>query len=87
MLIMWYYQESSVISMNYLMKKVLEEYKSAAIGKEGGKRIDVISTNYEVGGTVFDLSDLELVITSRVSAKDPDIMGTLQKILKCLLTC
>jgi NADPH-dependent 2,4-dienoyl-CoA reductase/sulfur reductase-like enzyme/peroxiredoxin family protein/TusA-related sulfurtransferase/rhodanese-related sulfurtransferase len=74
-----YYPGSSVISMKLLYEKGTGRILGAqAIGKEGTeKRIDVISTAMRLGGTVFDLSDLELCYAPPVSsAKDPvNIMG------------
>jgi len=74
-----YYPGSSVISLKLIYEKGSGKILGAqAIGKEGTeKRIDVIATTMRLGGTVFDLSDLELCYAPPVSsAKDPvNIMG------------
>ncbi|MDO4288678.1 MAG: FAD-dependent oxidoreductase [Eubacterium sp.] len=74
-----YYPNSSVISMKLLYDpETLKILGAQAVGKEGTeKRIDVIATVMRLGGTVFDLQELELSYAPPYSAaKDPvNILG------------
>lgn len=74
-----YYPGSSNIALKLIYdKKTGRIYGAQAVGREGtDKRIDVIATVMRLGGTVYDLSNLELCYAPPVSsAKDPvNILG------------
>ncbi|MFA6865980.1 MAG: DsrE/DsrF/DrsH-like family protein [Clostridia bacterium] len=74
-----YYPGSSTLSMKLLFdKKNGKIFGAQAVGREGTeKRIDVISTTMRLGGTIYDLQDLELAYAPAYSAaKDPvNILG------------
>lgn len=74
-----YYPGSSNIALKLLYDpKTLKIYGAQAVGGEGTeKRIDVIATVMHMGGTIYDLQELELSYAPPVSAaKDPvNILG------------
>ncbi len=73
-----YYPNSTNIALKLLYGEDGRIFGAQAIGREGTeKRIDVISTVMRLGGSVYDLSDLELCYAPPYSsAKDPvNILG------------
>lgn len=81
-----YYPGSSTISLKLLYDPADGRILGAqAVGKEGTeKRIDVIATVLSLGGTVFDLSSLELCYAPPYSsAKDPvNVLGYIAENLR-----
>lgn len=81
-----YYPRATQISMKLLFDKKGKILGAQAIGYEGvDKRIDVLSTVIRLGGTVYDLENLELTYAPPYSsAKDPvNMLGyTASNILK-----
>lgn len=81
-----YYPNSGNIALKLLFNPVTGKiYGAQAVGRDGTeKRIDVISTVMRLGGTVYDLSDLELCYAPPYSsAKDPvNILGYMAENLK-----
>ena len=78
-----YYPDAQNIALKLLFSPETGKiFGAQAVGKEGTeKRIDVISTAIRLGGTVNDLSDLELSYAPPYSsAKDPvNILGYIAK--------
>jgi rhodanese-related sulfurtransferase len=68
-----YYPGASQISLKLIFSENGDIYGAQAMGKEGvDKRIDVIATVIRMGGTVDDLTELELCYAPPFSsAKDP----------------
>ncbi len=68
-----YYPNASVLSIKLLFSPEGRVLGAQAVGEEGvDKRIDVIATTMRLGGTVYDLEELELAYAPPFgSARDP----------------